>query len=204
MNQNNSAQLANKKHVLVSLLAITFAAAVIGFAIQGLKTAKKQQIDPNTLRGEQAYRFELKTLRTQFAEANTSPTTVSLTSFLGKPLVLNFWASWCTSCRKEAATLEAFWQKHQKEISVLGVAVHDDPADSEAFAQHLGKTYQLAVDNDGSTAIEYGVTGVPETIFINPQGIIVGKKLGPIEQKDLDRFLAEHAHKQQPPTQNSH
>ena len=57
MNQNNSTQLANKKHVLVSLLAITFAAAVIGFAIQGLKTAKKQQIFHNKNKCEIFYVF---------------------------------------------------------------------------------------------------------------------------------------------------
>ena len=110
---------------------------------------------------------------------------VSLASFKGKPVILNFWASWCTSCREESEMLETFWQIWKdKGIQVIGIAVQDTPEAAREFAQKAGKTFVLGIDESGKVGIDYGVYGVPETFFIDASGIIRYKEAGPLT-KDI-------------------
>lgn len=113
-----------------------------------------------------------------------------LTDFRGKPVVLNFWASWCLSCRDEAAVLEAGWQRHGPDVAFMGIAVNDREAAAKAFIERYGKTYLLAADVDGSVAIDYGLFGVPETFFIASDGRILSKHIGPVSRAELDRQIA--------------
>lgn len=112
-----------------------------------------------------------------------------LSDFRGKPVVLNFWASWCLSCRDEAAVLEAGWQRYGPDVAFMGIAVNDREAAARAFIERYGKTYLLAADVDGSVAIDYGLFGVPETFFIAPDGRILSKHIGPVSSADLDRQI---------------
>ena len=113
-----------------------------------------------------------------------------LADFHGRPVVLNFWASWCLSCRDEAAVLEAGWQRYGPEVAFMGIAVNDREAAAKAFIERYGKTYLLAADVDGSVAIDYGLFGVPETFFIAPDGRILLKHIGPLSSAELDRQVA--------------
>lgn len=116
--------------------------------------------------------------------------TLALGDLRGRPVVLNFWASWCFSCRAEAAVLEAGWQRYGPEVAFVGLAVNDEAAPARAFIDRYRKTYLLAADADGSVAIDYGLYGVPETFFIDPSGRIVSKHIGPLTGTDLDRAVA--------------
>src|SRR5579859_5671177 len=92
---------------------------------------------------------------------------IHLANFKGKPVLLNFWASWCDPCKHEAPLLEATWRRVQGQgIVFLGIDFQDTQSDGLSFLQHYGITYPSVVDANGSTAINYGVTGVPETIFM--------------------------------------
>ena len=106
----------------------------------------------------------------------------SLSEFKGKPVVLNFWASWCAECRTEAVILEDFFQKYginKKQLVMIGIAIQDTPKKAKAFARHFGKTYLLGLDDDaGNIAVDYGIYGVPETFFIDPEGNIFHKTIG--------------------------
>lgn len=117
--------------------------------------------------------------------------TVSLEKLEGTPIVMNFWASWCLSCRDEAAVLEAGWQRHKGEVAFVGVAVSDEEGPARAFIERFGKTYLLGPDVDGSIALDYGLFGVPETFFISPDGTILYKHIGPIGPMELERRIAE-------------
>ncbi len=114
---------------------------------------------------------------------------LTLEKFHGKPIILNFWASWCVSCREEARELEAFWKKHHSEVWVLGIAVQDQEEDAKRFAAQFGKTYPIGIDEDGRAAIDYGVSGVPETFLISRDGRIVHKEVGPVAAAQLESFL---------------
>jgi len=107
----------------------------------------------------------------------------------GRPLILNFWASWCVSCRDEARFLEAFWQSFKdKELLVVGIAIQDSHEEAKKFASLFGKTYPLALDEDGKATFDYGVHGVPETFFIDRQGVIQHKETGPVTPEILDKY----------------
>lgn len=94
---------------------------------------------------------------------------ISLDDFRGKPLVLNFWASWCLPCKEETPELVAFAKAHP-EVQVVGVAVDDDIEDSRAFAKAYKVTYALGSDPDATTQDSFGFPGLPSTYFLDAQG----------------------------------
>lgn len=123
---------------------------------------------------------------------NPELTSFALDDLKGKPLILNFWASWCVSCREEALEFERFWQKNKdKGILVVGIAIQDEAESALNFARTFGKTYILGLDENGRASIDYGVAGVPETFFIDKAGIIRHKHTGPITNKELQTYLNE-------------
>ncbi len=87
----------------------------------------------------------------------------------GRPVVFNFWASWCVPCRVEARTLEAAWRKYKNTgVMVVGVNVQDSIDDSEEFVDQFGLTYPSVRDTDLKLWAEMGVRGLPETFFVDP------------------------------------
>jgi cytochrome c biogenesis protein CcmG, thiol:disulfide interchange protein DsbE len=99
----------------------------------------------------------------------------------GKAVFLNFWASWCPPCRAEAKDLEKAWQNvKDKNMVFLGVAVQDTEKDSRDFLEEFGITYPNGADPSGKIAVDYGVWGIPESFFIDPQGRITYKHVGGI------------------------
>jgi cytochrome c biogenesis protein CcmG/thiol:disulfide interchange protein DsbE len=115
---------------------------------------------------------------------------LSLTDFKGKPVVLNIWASWCDPCKRETPLLQSEWQQAQSHgIAFIGMDFQDKQSDGLSFLQQHGVTYPNVVDSDGSTAISYGVTGVPETVFIDRHGTIVSKVRGELTAQTLQSNL---------------
>jgi cytochrome c biogenesis protein CcmG, thiol:disulfide interchange protein DsbE len=108
----------------------------------------------------------------------------------GKPVVVNFWASWCGPCADEAPALQAAFRRNGDRFTFLGVNVQDTDADAQAFLRKYGVTYQNGSDNAGPISILYGMRGVPETYFIAPDGRLV-RKWNTLTAADLDQFLAE-------------
>ena len=115
----------------------------------------------------------------------------SLNEFKGMPIVLNFWASWCAECRTEAVILEDFFQKYgenNKQLVMIGIAIQDSPKNAKAFASHFGKTYLLGLDDEaGNIALDYGIYGVPETFFIDPEGNIFHKTIGMVTKELMEQ-----------------
>ena len=105
-----------------------------------------------------------------------------------KPTVVNFWASWCLSCRQEAYLLQKLWQDNKQRLNVVGIAVHDTLENALAFADRFNKSYFLALDKDGALAIDYGVTGVPETFIIDSNGIVQFRQIGAVTVEFLDQI----------------
>ena len=115
----------------------------------------------------------------------------TLADLKGRAVVLNFWASWCVSCRQEAHEMEKFWEAHKDKVMVVGIAIQDTQEDAKKFAAYFGKTYALGLDEDGKAAIDYGVSGVPETFLIDPSGVIRHKEIGPVDAAQLEKLLGK-------------
>ena len=116
--------------------------------------------------------------------------TISLSNYKGQPVVLNIWNSTCVPCIAEAPLLQAQWQKaHAQGVVFLGLDFQDAQGDGLHFLQQYGITYPNALDATGSVAINYGVTGTPETFFINRQGIIEAHVIGELTAQAIQSDL---------------
>jgi cytochrome c biogenesis protein CcmG/thiol:disulfide interchange protein DsbE len=104
-----------------------------------------------------------------------------LTAYRGKVVVLNFWASWCVDCKLEAKTLHDAAAKWGKDVVFVGVDTKDFASAARRYMQHYDVNYRVVRDVDGSTGDRWGVTGYPETFFVDPQGHVVPPHVnGPI------------------------
>jgi len=115
---------------------------------------------------------------------------VSLAALRGRPVVLNFWATWCVPCYQEHPVLVATAQALGDEVRFVGVVYEDDEANVREWLRRQGSSYATLFDPDGKTAIAYGVFGVPETYFIDAQGTIVSKYVGPLDGATLQARLS--------------
>ncbi len=113
----------------------------------------------------------------------------TLEGLRGTPLVINFWASWCVECYKEAALLEQAYKDYQGEVLFLGVDYLDTEKDALAYMEQYGITYPSGPDIESRIARDYRITGVPETFFINSEGQIIHVQIGPIERPQLYQLL---------------
>ncbi len=118
---------------------------------------------------------------------------ISSADLLGKGVVLNFWASWCDPCRDEAAMLEETWQREQgNDIVFIGLDYLDQEPAAKAYLAEFGISYPSGPDLQSAAARRYGIKGVPETFFIDPQGKIVDIVIGPIvSQAKMEEYLAK-------------
>lgn len=115
---------------------------------------------------------------------------VSLADYRGRPVILNFWASWCGPCRREMPELVAF-ARENPEVAVVGLAVMDERGDSRRFAREFDVPYDLGVDADGEVAGDYEATGLPVTVVIDREGREASTWFGPIGREDLELFAAQ-------------
>ena len=109
------------------------------------------------------------------------PGKVSLDSYRGKPVVLNFWASWCDPCKGEAAVLERDWTSYRNRgVVFLGVDYHDLAPDARRFVRAHALTFPMLEDGSGKVTGSYGISQVPETYVLDRQGRVVAHLAGPI------------------------
>jgi cytochrome c biogenesis protein CcmG, thiol:disulfide interchange protein DsbE len=109
-------------------------------------------------------------------------------TFKGKVSVVNVWASWCVPCHDEAPLLIALGQ--DKRLQVIGINYKDTPENARRFLGRYGNPFgMVGVDNNGRAAIEWGVSGVPETFVVGREGTIVFKLVGPITPDNIDKVL---------------
>jgi cytochrome c biogenesis protein CcmG/thiol:disulfide interchange protein DsbE len=107
-----------------------------------------------------------------------APGKLELTSLRGKVVVLNFWASWCVPCKSEAPRLEAAWRRYRAQgVVVVGVDAQDFSSDAKRFIRKYKLTYPTVHDGPGNVLPKYGVTGFPETYFVDRRGRLVGDRV---------------------------
>jgi cytochrome c biogenesis protein CcmG/thiol:disulfide interchange protein DsbE len=112
---------------------------------------------------------------------------ILVSSYRGRPLVVNFWASWCHPCRTEFPLLEDARERYEDDrLEVIGITYHDIASDSRRFAEERDAAWPLAVDDDDVVADAFGVRTVPETFFIASDGTVVSHVFGFTSARDLD------------------
>jgi cytochrome c biogenesis protein CcmG, thiol:disulfide interchange protein DsbE len=148
---------------------------------------------------EQATRGELPEAPSFALERLDEEGELGLASLRGKAVVVNFWASWCLPCRKEAPYLEQVWQDRRAEgVVFVGLDSRDFRKDARKFAEEFELTFPLVYDGPGDVSTDYGVGKYPETFVIDRQGRVVDAILGEVNSKEdrarlrdaIDRALA--------------
>ena len=150
----------------------------------GVVVVNMLSLESTQLQGRKAPEFSLP-LFDQFEEDE-----IALADLRGQVVVINFWASWCVECYKEARLLEEAWQDYKDQgVIFVGVDYLDTEKEALEYMVEYGVTYPSGPDIGTKIAKDYGLTGVPETFFIDKDGNIAHVQIGPIEKPQLYSLL---------------
>ncbi|HUF16424.1 MAG TPA: DsbE family thiol:disulfide interchange protein [Thermoanaerobaculia bacterium] len=156
----------NRRVLLIGLAVVL---PVIALLVMSLGRNPHKVQSP--LIGKQAPNFALRSAG--------SEETLDLAALRGAPVVINFWATWCVPCYQEHGVLTE-GARSMPGVRFLGVVYDDEESKALQFLRQYGSSYPSLMDNQGKTAIAYGVYGVPETFFLDASGRIVAKHEGPL------------------------
>lgn len=179
MNPPNGIRLVTRligRHRVISSVVALFAAAVIAVSLATTGSAAPQS-DPA------APGFTLAALGQPGKK-------VSLSQYQGKPVVINFWASWCEPCQKETPLLASWYRQQHGRVVLLGLDENDSAANALDFARAKGVSYPIGFDPNVTVASGYGVDGLPQTFFLNAQHRIVDHVLGAVTEAELAKGLS--------------
>jgi cytochrome c biogenesis protein CcmG, thiol:disulfide interchange protein DsbE len=159
------------KHKVISSVIALFAAAVIVVSVATSGSAAPQNHPA-------AAGFTLTAL-------GQSGKQVSLSQYKGKPVIVNFWASWCDPCQQETPLLASWYKQQHGHVVLLGLDENDTAAKALAFVQAKDVTYPIGFDPNVTVAGKYGVDGLPQTFFLNAKHQIVDHVLGAVTKASL-------------------
>jgi cytochrome c biogenesis protein CcmG/thiol:disulfide interchange protein DsbE len=179
----------SRKGALIGLGVVVLAVVVLfGFAL-----APRYQTAAASVGGQQLTADPVGQMAPEFSGALVDGDgNLALSSLKGKTVVVNFWASWCTTCKAEAdviAKVEKKWR--DKGVVFLGVDSHDTNAGAHTYIQNYGIGFQSVQDPDETIGAQYDVTGLPETFFLDTKGKIVQKYVSAVDEKTLDSLIAQ-------------
>ncbi len=116
---------------------------------------------------------------------------IGLSDLRGRPVVVNFWGSWCPPCIEEFPRLARAVDEHGDEgLVVIGVVYQDRFTSAQEFMESVGATWPGVMDPGGRVAAAYGIHGAPETFFIDREGVVAARQIGPFTEDALERHLA--------------
>jgi thiol-disulfide isomerase/thioredoxin len=116
----------------------------------------------------------------------------TLADYEGKPLVVNFWASWCPTCTAEMPAFERVYQGFDGRVEFIGINNNDQRSAAEELARSVGVTYRLAEDPEGEAFTAFGGTGMPTTILIDAEGRVAETVAGGLTEEQLRSLIAQH------------
>jgi cytochrome c biogenesis protein CcmG/thiol:disulfide interchange protein DsbE len=114
---------------------------------------------------------------------------LNLADLRGKPVLVNFWASWCSPCREEFPLFKAFSASHP-DLVIVGVVYQDTAAKAHEFATSFGASWASITDPDGSMALAYRMAAPPQSYFIDRSGVVRSRQIGILTEADFERQYA--------------
>lgn len=164
------------KRVLLFCMIVVPIAALLAFGL-----TRDPHVLPSVLIGKPAPAFALRTLEGD---------PINAASLLGQPLVINFWATWCGPCLHEHRVFRQAAERFAgKGVRFFGVVYQDKEANVREFLAEFGTPFEVLLDPGSTMAIDYGVGGVPETFFVDAQGVIREKFSGMLTMEYLERQI---------------
>ncbi|MBN2798036.1 MAG: TlpA family protein disulfide reductase [Deltaproteobacteria bacterium] len=169
-----------RRKLLILIPGLVLIAALIAVLAAGF--GHDPHALPSMLDGKPAPGFSLQSLQGE---------TYTLSELKGRKVLLNFWSTWCQPCKIEQPMLDYYAaQQGPDGVVFLGVLYGDEPEPAKAFLRRKGgEAYPNLYDPTGRIIVDYGVGGVPETYFINEEGVVTQKFAGLLPAKDLEAFL---------------
>ena len=141
-----------------------------------------EKLSASQLMGQAAPDFTLSTLDGQ---------QITLSALRGKPVALNFWATWCPSCVTELPDLQQAYQTHQGEAHFYAISLDADPAEVPPFLTTHAVNLPVLLDTEGDAAAKYRVRGIPVTVFIDAQGMIAARHIGSLSAGKFSDYLRQ-------------
>lgn len=117
---------------------------------------------------------------------------VTLAAAAGRPVVLNFWASWCEPCKAEMPAFEAEHRSLGDRVAFIGIDTKDNHDDGVAFLEKVGVDYTTGFDLPGGVAERFGLIGMPTTVLVAPDGKVVYRHTGGLSQAQLDGLVRRY------------
>ena len=169
-----------RRRLIRVVLVVAALAAVTGLALTQGRVTERRSADGG---GGTAAPFNLENIR-------PGEPAVSLESMRGKPVVVNFWASWCVPCRREMPAFEAVSEAVGDRVAFVGINNKDYRDSALRFLNQTGARYPSGFDPRGTIAARYGVVGMPVTLFISRDGRLLERRVGEINREELEQTIS--------------
>jgi thiol-disulfide isomerase/thioredoxin len=172
--------LRHRERIRNNLMLAGGVLILVALIIYGLRVAPIQRMQPPTI-GQPISNIALK---------NLDGTTVSLKTFSGQLVLVNFWALWCPPCREEMPLLNAYYQQHRSDgFIILAVNSGDGPADIRAFAGQNNLTFPILQDSDSHVSDVFGIRNFPTSILVDRDGVVKDIQIGMFLPAELDAMV---------------
>lgn len=174
------------------LKGLFFVVVIIGLVLL-IAFSLKPPANTSSASTVHAIRPEIGYLAPDFSLKTLDGKIVKLSDLRGKPVYINFWTSWCDSCKLEMPELQKFYEDHKNEIAFLAINItyNDNITKVQKFLQTIQATFPVLLDEDSKTSVteSYQVTAIPTSFFIDKDGVIRDIHIGPMMLKDLKNSL---------------